>query len=116
MRSRLAGEASTRNGSISPAVNLTPTPAASAAAAARGRWRTPAVSASAASTSVSLCAPPTASTSSTGFRPTNAAAQRALWPSRPAARAINATAPRLETAATTFIAHSPPASPIGAVT
>jgi hypothetical protein len=69
---------STRNGSARPAVTLTPTPAASAAAPARKRRLEPAVNTSAAARasrrSVSLWAPPTASSSSTGLRPTNAAA------------------------------------------
>jgi hypothetical protein len=104
-------------------VTFTPTPAASAPAAARvlngagERSLAPAVnasaSASAASSSVSLCAPPIASTSSTGFRPTNAIAQLAECPRRAAARAISAIAPRLETTAIALNAHSPPASPSG---
>ena len=69
-------------------------------AAAQVAAPAPAVSASAPASasisSVSLCAPPTASTSSTGFRPTNAAAQPGECPSRAAARAINATAPMLD--------------------
>jgi len=79
-RSRVSRGASIRNGSANPAVTLIPMPATSAAAPARKRGLAPAVSASAAASakmiSVSLCAPPTASSSSTGFRPTNAAAQR----------------------------------------
>jgi hypothetical protein len=79
-RSRGSRGASTRKGSKRPAVTFTPTPAASAAAAARKRGLAPALSSSAPASesriSVSLCAPPTASTSSTGFRPTNAAAKR----------------------------------------
>jgi hypothetical protein len=71
--------ASARKGKRSPAVTLTPTPATTVAAAARSRGLAPTVSASAAASAsrirVSLCAPPTASSSSTGFRPTNAAAQ-----------------------------------------
>jgi hypothetical protein len=66
------------------------------------------------STSASLWAPPTASSSVTGFKPTNAAAH---FPERPilsAARAISATAPRLAATATAFSAHRPPASPSGA--
>ncbi len=111
-----------------------PTPAASAAAAASGirfclsvrRARRPrpgprasaaavSVSASASSSigNVSLCAPPTASASSTGFRPTNAAAQLGEWPSCPAARATSAIAPRLESTAIALNAHMPPASPSG---
>jgi hypothetical protein len=65
--------------------------------------------------SVSLCAPPTASTSSTGFKPTNAHAQRRECPSRPAARAINATAPRLLRTASALNAHSEPPTPSGTV-
>jgi hypothetical protein len=118
-RSRVPGAASTRNGNTTPAVTFTPTPATSAAAPARSRGLAPAVSASASAStsmiSVSLCAPPTASTSRTGFRPAKAAAKRGECPSRRAARAISATAPRLEAAATTFSAHSPPAMPSGAV-
>jgi hypothetical protein len=118
-RSRVRGEPSTRNGSARPAVSFTPTPAANAAAAARIRALAPALSASAALSasinSVSLCAPPTASTSSTGFSPTNAAAHTGDWPRRPAARAISATAPRLETTAIALKAHRPPASPNGAI-
>jgi hypothetical protein len=78
--SRARAGASSRKGSASPAVTLTPTPATSVPAAARKRGLAPAVSASAAASAsmirVSLCAPPTASSSSTGFRPTNAAAKR----------------------------------------
>ncbi|MEA2139971.1 MAG: hypothetical protein QOC91_70 [Solirubrobacteraceae bacterium] len=96
-----------------------PTPTTSAAAAVRKRGLAPAVSASAAAStiisSVSLWAPPTASTSSTGFSPTNAAAQRRECPSLPAARATSAIAARLEATATALNAHSPPASPSGAV-
>ena len=119
-RSLVRGEASTRNGSTRPAVSFRPTPAASAAAAVRGcepARSAPAVNASAAasasSSSASLCAPPSASTSITGFRPTNAAAHVGEWPMRPAARAINATAPRLASTASALNAHSPPASPSG---
>ena len=97
---------------------FTPTPTASVAAPARIRGLAPAViaiaSASSSMTSVSMWSLPTASTSSAGFRPTNAAAQRADWPRRFAARAIRATAPRLEHTAIVFSAHSPPASPSGA--
>jgi hypothetical protein len=64
---------------------------------------------------VSLCAPPTAITSSTGFNPTKPAAQRPLRPSRDTVRPINATAARLDNAAIAFNAHSPLASPSGAV-
>lgn len=64
---------------------------------------------------MSLCAPPTASTSITGFSPTNAAAHLADWPSRPAARAINVTAARLEATAIALNAHSPPAIPSGVI-
>ncbi len=66
-------------------------------------------------TSVSLCAPPTASTSSTGLSPTKLAAQRPLRPSLCTVRPIRATAARLESAATALNAHSPLASPSGAV-
>jgi hypothetical protein len=97
-----------------------PTPAASAAAPARICAlvaRTPAVSASAAAnasiTSVSLCAPATASSTSTGFRPTNAAAHPGDCPSRLAARATSATAPRLESTAIALNAHIAPAGPSG---
>jgi len=118
-RARVRGEASTRNGSTSPAVILTPTPATRVAAPARMRGFAPVDSASAPASSsrinVSLCAPPTASDSSTGLRPTKAIAQRAEWPRRAAVRAISATAPRLERTATAFSAHSPPASPSGTV-
>jgi hypothetical protein len=79
-RSRARGGASSRKGSARPAVILIATPVTSATAAARKRGSAPAVSARAPASSmmisVSLCAPPTASTSSTGFRPTKAAAQR----------------------------------------
>ncbi len=119
-RSRDRRGASTRNGSTNPAVTLTPTPAANAAAPARMSElvaRAPAVSASAAAnasiSSVSLCAPPTASSTSTGFRPTNAVAQFGDCPSRLAARAISATAPRLDRTAIALNAHSPPAGPSG---
>ncbi len=119
-RSRAFGAPSTMNGSARPAVSLTPTPTASAAAPARARdpaIAAPAVSDSAAArasiTSVSLCAPPIASTSNTGFRPTNAAAQPGECPSRPAARAISATAARLERTAIALNAHIPPATPDG---
>jgi hypothetical protein len=94
-------------------------PTASAAAPARKRAFAPAVSASAAASikmiSVSLCAPPTASTSSTGLSPTNALAQRREWPSRPAARAISAIAPRLLATAIALNAHSEPPTPSGTV-
>jgi hypothetical protein len=117
-RSRAVRGASTRNGSTMPALSFTPMPATSAAAAPRMRGSVPADStsapASAASTSVSLWAPPTASTSSTGFRPTNAAAQRRETPRRPAACAVRATAARLPAAAATFSSHSPAARPAGA--
>ncbi len=79
-RSCARAGASTRKGSARPAVILIATPVTSAMAAARKRGLAPAVSASAPASSsrisVSLCAPPTASTSRTGFRPTNAAAHR----------------------------------------
>jgi hypothetical protein len=118
-RSRVYGDPSTRNGSARPPVSLTPTPAASAAAAPRNRGLAPALASNAALSasisSVSLCAPPTASTRSTGFKPTNAAAHTGDWPRRPAARAISATAPRLETTAIALNAHSPAASPSGAI-
>jgi hypothetical protein len=65
--------------------------------------------------SVSLCAPPTAITSTTGFRPTNATAQRVLCPRSPAARPISAIAARLEQTATALKIHSAAASPSGAV-
>ncbi len=110
---------STRNASAKPAVTLIPIPATSAAAPARKRGLAPAVNSSAAASasnwSVSLWAPPTASTSSTGFRPTKATAKRGEWPSLVAARATSATAPRLEATASTFNAHNPPASPSGAI-
>ena len=96
-----------------------PTPTTSAPAAARKRGLVPAVRASAAASiitiSVSLCAPPTASTSSTGFSPTNAAAKRRECPSFRAARATSAMAARLAATATALNAHRPPASPSGAV-
>jgi hypothetical protein len=121
-RSRVCDGASTRNGSASPAVSLIPTPATSAPAAARGWEPTPPApalssraTARASSISVSLCAPPTASTRTTGFNPTNAAAQAPDWPRRLAARAISATAPRLEATAIALNAHSPPARPSGAI-
>jgi len=67
-----------RKGSTSPAVTLMPIPATSATAAARKRGLAAALSTIAAASerriSVSLCAPPMASSSSTGFKPTNAAA------------------------------------------
>jgi hypothetical protein len=105
------------NGSARPAVTFTPTPATSVAAPARKRGAEPAVSTSApdsaSNISVSLCAPPTASTSSTGLSPTNAAAQRRESPRLPAARATSATAPRLLSTASALNAHSPPLSPSG---
>jgi hypothetical protein len=79
-RSRAWRGASTRNGSMTPAVTLIATLATTTPAAARKRGLAPAVSTSAVASrrrmSVSLCAPPTASSSSTGFSPTKAAAQR----------------------------------------
>jgi hypothetical protein len=118
-RSRVRGAASTRKGRASPAVTLIPTPTASALAPARSRGLAPAVRARAAararSSSVSLCAPPTACTSITGFRPMNAIAQAAEWPRRPAARAISATAPRLDATAIALNAQRPPARPNGAI-
>jgi len=62
-----------------------------------------------------LWAPPTAITSSTGFKPTKLAAQRPLRPSRETVRPINATAARLEITASALNAHSPLAKPNGAV-
>jgi hypothetical protein len=116
---RLRDGASTRNGSASPAVTFTPMPTASAPAPARIRGWVPVASASAlasaSSSSVSLCAPPTASASSTGFSPTNAVAQRAESPDRSQVRAISATAARLAATDSALNAHSPPASPSGAV-
>jgi hypothetical protein len=118
-RSRALGGARTRNGSASPAVSLIPTPAASAPAAERSRGLAPALSSIAAararSINVSLCAPPTANTSTTGFNPTNAAAHAPERPRRSAARAISATALRLEATAIALNAHSPPASPSGVI-
>jgi hypothetical protein len=112
------GAARIRKGSSSPAVTLIPTPATSVPAPALKRGLAPAVSerasASTSTISVSLWAPPSASTSITGFSPTNAAAQRREEPSRPAARAQSATAPRVEATATAFSAHSAPATPSGA--
>jgi hypothetical protein len=138
-----------RNGSASPAVTLTAIPATSAAAPARKRGLAPAVNSSAAasasSSRVSLWSPPTASSSSTGFRPTKAAVKRAERPpsstvgkpralatlasaaealragrladsaSRPAALLSSAIAARLVATASAFNAHSPPASPSGAI-
>ena len=118
-RSRAVGGANIRNGSASPAVTLIPIPATSAAAPARKRGLAPAVNSSAAASasswSVSLWAPPTASTSSTGFRPTKAAAQRGECPHLAAARATSATAPRLAATMIALNAHNPPASPSGAI-
>ncbi len=138
-RSRAVGGANNRNGSASPAVTLTAIPATSAAAPARKRGLAPAVNSSAAasasSSSVSLWSPPTASSSSTGFRPTKAAVKRAERPrssavrkspglsvlasadraSRPAALLSSAIAARLVATASVFNAHSPPASPSGAI-
>ena len=64
---------------------------------------------------MSLCAPPTASTSSTGFSPTNAAAHVGECPMRAAARATSATAPRALSTAIALNAHSPPATPSGTI-
>ena len=148
-RSRVWRGAINRNGSASPAVTLTAIPATSAAAPARKRGLAPAVNSSAAasasSSSVSLWSPPTASSSSTGFRPTKAAVKRAARPpssavpkprgasasasmaeamragrsadsaSRPAALLSSAIAARLVATASVFNAHSPPASPSGAI-
>jgi hypothetical protein len=146
-RSRAVGGANNRNGSASPAVTLTAIPATSAAAPARKRGLAPAVNSSAAasasSSSVSLWSPPTASSSSAGFRPTKAAVKRAERPpssavpkprepaasaagvprarrladsaSRPAALLSSAIAARLVATASVFNAHSPPASPSGAI-
>ncbi len=67
-------------------MNFTPIPATKAPAAAAGRRAGPALSSSASAinaiSSVSLCPPPTASTSSTGFKPTNAAAASGERPMR----------------------------------
>jgi hypothetical protein len=94
-----------------------PTPAARAPAPALARALAPALnisaSASAANSSVSLWAPPMASTSSTGFRPTNAIAQLEEPPRRSAARPLSTTAAKLETTAIALNAHSPPARPRG---
>jgi hypothetical protein len=116
---RVRAGASTRNGSASPAVTLTPTPTASTPAAVRMRGLAAVARASAPasdnSSSVSLCAPPTASASKTGFRPTNAIAQRADSPTRAHVRAISATAARLLSSATALNVHRAPARPSGAV-
>jgi hypothetical protein len=144
-RSREVGGASIKNGSASPAVTFTAIPATSAAAPARKRGLAPAVNSSAAasasSSSVSLWSPPTASSSRTGLRPTKAAVKRAERPSRnlrktrlspsgaaetpaegssdiasfPDARLNSAIATRLVATASAFNAHSPPASPSGAI-
>jgi hypothetical protein len=132
-RSLIRRGASTMNGSTSPTDAFTPTPTTSSAAAARklgvlSAFDAPATDASTVavptvssrapastnSTSASLCAPPTASSSVTGFKPTNAAAHFAERPILCAARAINATAPKLQTTATAFSAHRPLARPSGA--
>jgi hypothetical protein len=116
-RSRQRAGASTRNGSTRPAVTLMPMPATSAAAPARRRGLAPALAssapASASSSIVSLWAPPTVSTSSTGFRPTNAALQAGEWPRRAAARASSHTAASAHAAARILYAHRPPATPSG---
>ena len=136
---------SNRNGSASPAVTLTAIPATSAAAPARKRGLAPAVNSSAAasasSSNVSLWSPPTASSSSTGFRPTKAAVKRAERPLRnvrktrlppsgatgtpaegfsdiasfPDARLSSVIAARLLATASALSAHSPPARPSGAI-
>ncbi len=117
------GGASTRNGSTQAGGDLDAhagRPSAHRGAArAPARARAPVVSASASasasSSSVSLCAPPTASTSSTGFRPTNAAAQRRRVPEAPGgARDQRDRRRGCETTAIALNAHSPPASPSGA--
>ena len=117
-RARTPVRESTRNGNDRPADSFTPTPAASAAALAfaRGVARAPSASAPAIAsiTSVSLCAPPTPSSSSTGLSPTNAAAHRPERPSALAACATSAIAARLASAEMTFSAHSPPPRPSGA--
>ncbi len=117
-RSRFPRAAAIMNGSASPAVTLTPTPAASTPHAACTRGFVPAVSTSAAPrniiTSVSLCAPPTAITSRTGFSPTKTAAHRGETPSRPAARAISQIPARLPATVIVFNAHRPAATPSGA--
>jgi len=64
---------------------------------------------------VSLWAPPSASSSSTGFSPTNTAAAVAERPIFAAARAISATAPRLVIKAIAFSVQIPPATPSGAI-
>jgi hypothetical protein len=80
-----------------------PTPATSAAAPARNRGLAPALKSSAPASAnnsiVSLWAPPTVSTSSTGFRPTNAAVHAGERPRRAAARASSHTAASAHTAA-----------------
>ncbi len=119
LRSRQRDGASTRKGSASPAVTFTPTPTARAPAPARMRAFAPVDSARAPArannSSVSLCAPPTASASNTGFKPTNAVAQRADSPTRSQVRAIRTTAPTLAATATALNAHRAPATPSGAV-
>jgi hypothetical protein len=118
-RSRAPCGASIKNGSASPAVTLIATPATSAAAPARKRGFAPAVSSSAApsasNSSVSLWAPPTASSSSTGFRPTKAAVKRGELPCLADARVTSAIAARLVASARAFNVHNPPASPSGAI-
>ena len=100
-------------------MSFTPTPAASdTRPRPAGGSTAPALSSSAnaseSSTSVSLCAPPTASTSSTGFSPMNASAKRRERPRRPAARAVSQIAARLHTADSAFNVQIPPPSPSGA--
>ena len=118
-RSRQRAGASTTNGSTRPADAFTPIAATIAIAAPRKRGAVPAASASAqasrSSTSVSLWAPPSASSSSTGFRPTNTAAVFAERPIFAAALAVRATAPRLVITAIAFSVQIPPATPSGAI-
>ncbi len=97
---------------------LAATPASAPAPAVALARVAPAASArapaKASSTSVSLCAPPTANSSNTGFRPTNADATFAERPILCAACAVSAVAPRLAVTATAFSVHRPTASPSGA--
>ncbi len=64
---------------------------------------------------MSLWAPASASSSSTGLRPTNTAAAFAERPMSCAAFAINATAPRLASTAIAFNVQTPAATPSGAI-
>ena len=107
---RNAKGAATAAGSLTAAAATIATPPdASRAPSTRA---TPAASPSI--ISASLWAPPTTSTSTSGFSATNAAAGAAAMPREIARRETIAAIPRTDAAASAFIAHIPAGTPIRA--